>query len=187
MKKSADISERELAALCAKGERPAMRELYNRYAAKLAALCSRYSDGPVEGMDLMHDTMVKVFKTIGKYNYTGEGSLYAWLRKVAINMAIDRIRRERRLDISSLDDDPVEIEEDGAGDITTIPNSALRKMISSLPEAKRLIFNMFCIEGFSHKEIAEMLNILPGASSSTLAKAKKSLARMINEYLEQEK
>ena len=174
----------ELASRCAKGERLAMRELYNRYAARLTALCTRYSNGPVEGMDLMHDVMVKAYKTIGKYKYTGEGSLYSWLSKVAVNMAIDRIRKEHRLDTSSIEDIVFDIEDSCEEDITCIPNSAMREMISRLPEVKRLVFNMFYMEGLSHKVIADKLGIQLGSSTSILAKAKKLMSEMIKAYLE---
>ncbi len=184
MKKGTDTGEQELAKRCAKGERIALKELYIRYAAKLNALCSRYSEGPEEGMDLMHETMLKVFETIGKYSYKGEGSLYAWIRRIAVNLAIDRLRKENKIDIVSLEDVPLDFIAPEPSDLKMIPEPVLRGFISSLPVSKRIIFNMFCIEGLSHKEIAFRLGITEGASTSSLAKAKRSLAKMINDYLE---
>ena len=183
LKKGIEIDEQELAERCAKGERPAMKELYSRYAARLSALCSRYSDGPTEGMDIMHDTMVKVFRKIGMYRYNGEGSLYSWLSRLAVNTAIDRLRKEGRLRVISFREDFPESEEAEQNEIISVPGPEIRSMIRKLPETKRIIFNMFCIEGFSHKEIAERLGITERASTSILAKAKKSLAVMVKEYL----
>lgn len=187
LEKGKKIGERELVALCANGDKSAMKELYNRYAARLCALCSRYSCGPEEGMDLMHDAMAKAFKMIDKYKYSGEGSLYAWLRSVAVNLAIDRLRKEKRLEISTFSESLPDVTAPEIIEITKIPNSVLRGLISRLPESKKMIFNMFCLEGLSHKEIASRLGITERGSTSALAKAKKELAVMIKDYWDKEK
>ena len=183
VEKTAEIGEEELAARCAKGEQSARRELYIRYAARLNALCSRYSDGPAEGMDLMHDAMCKVFDTIGRYQYRGDGSLYAWISRVAVHLAIDRMRKEKKLSIVSTGDDLPDVEAPEPTEIDRIPASVLQGFISSLPTAKRLIFNMFCVDELSHQEIARQLGITEGASRSTLSKAKKALADMVKDYM----
>ncbi len=169
------IDERELALLCSKGDSEAIRELYNRYAARLRAVCSRYSGGPVEGMDLTHDTIIKALREIGRFNYKGKGSLFAWLKKLAVNLAIDRLRRDGRLDLHNLTEDILIAEPPEPEVMRSVPLTELLRMISELPEAKRLVFNMFCFDGFSHKEIASRLGISEKSSSSTLAKAKKLL------------
>lgn len=186
MKNYAEIDEQELAERCAKRERPAMKELYSRYAARLCILCSRYSNGPVEGKDLMHDTMVKAFKKIGMYRYNGEGSLYSWLSRLAVNTAIDRLRKEGRLKFISFKEEIPDTDVSEPNNITSVPGQEIRRMVRKLPDTKRVIFNMFCIEGFSHKEIAATLGITERASSSMLAKAKKSLAAMVKDYLKKE-
>ena len=186
MEKTAKIGEQELAALCAKGDSSARKELYMRYAARLAALCSRYSDRPEDGMDLMHDTMCKVFDTISRYQYRGKGSLYAWISRVAVHLAIDRMRKRKRLETMTLDDDIPDLEAPSPTDIDHVPQSVLLGFISELPTAKRLIFNMYCIDGLPHREIARHLGITEGASSSMLAKAKKILAGQIKDYLKKD-
>lgn len=184
MEHVSEISEQKLALLCAEGDREAQRELYRRYATKLTALCSRYSAGPSEGMDLMHDAMIKALHQIGRYHYMGEGSLFKWLCRLAINMSVDKFKRERRLETSDttfeIPDQTAPSQEETRG----VPLDVLQRMVSSLPGSKRLVFNMFCIDGFSHKEIGEKLGITEKTSSSTLAKAKKTLAWMIKEYNE---
>ena len=172
--------------LCAKGDRSAMRELYNRYAARLSALCSRYANGPEEGMDLMHDTMAKAFGKMGQYRYRGEGSLYSWLSRMAVNLAIDRLRKEGRLGVPVSEEAIPDIPDPPAEEVRSIPLQDLQSMITSLPDSKRVVFNMFCVDGFSHREIAEKLGITEKTSSSTLAKAKKMLSRMIHEYKEKQ-
>jgi len=178
------ISEQRLAFLCAKGDRDAQRELYRRYATRLIALCSRYSTGPSEGKDLMHDAMIKALHQIGQYNYRGEGSLFRWLCRLAINTSIDKFRKEVKFDWSDSDIETLEWTTPSPEQIKEVPLEVLQRMISSLPDSKRLVFNMYCVDGFSHKEIGEKLGITEKASSSTLAKAKKMLVRMIKEYNE---
>ena len=168
--------------LCAKGDRSAMRELYNRYAARLSALCSRYANGPEEGMDLMHDTMAKAFGKMGQYRFRGNGSLYSWLSRMAVNLAIDRLRKEGRLGIQVSEDMIPDVPDPPAEEVRSIPLPDLQAMIASLSDSKRVVFNMFCVDGFSHREIAEKLGITEKTSSSTLARAKKTLSRMIGDY-----
>ena len=187
MEKAAEIGEQELAARCARGEQSARKELYMRYAARLSALCSRYAGGPAEGMDLMHDTMFKVFGAIGKYQYRGEGSLYAWICRMAVHLAIDRLRKEKKLEISPLDDRLPEVKAPEPADIDRIPASVLNGFIAELPAVKRVIFNMACVEDLPHKEIASQLGITEGASRSMLTKAKKTLAGMIRDYMDKNK
>ena len=154
-----------------------------RYAARLNALCSRYSDGSAEGMDLMHDAMCKVFDTIGRYQYRGEGTLYAWISRVAVHLAVDRLRKERKLSMAPAGDDIPDVEAPEAADVERIPLPVLQGFIASLPTAKRLIFNMSCVDGLSHQEISRQLGITEGATRSMLAKAKKALAKKVKDYL----
>ena len=186
MKKGLEIGEKDLAMLCAKGDRSAMRELYNRYAARLSALCSRYADGAEEGKDLMHDTMVKAFGKMGQYRYQGEGTLYSWLSRMAVNLCIDRMRKEGRLGVPVSEEMIPDVPDPPAEEVRMIPLQDLQAMIASLPDSKRVVFNMFCVDGFSHREIAEKLGIAEKTSSSTLARAKKMLSRMIQEYKEKQ-
>ena len=171
---------------CAKGDRSAMRELYNRYAARLSALCSRYANGAEEGKDLMHDTMAKAFGKMDRYRFRGNGSLYSWLSRMAVNLAIDRLRKEGRLGIQVSEDVIPDVPDPPTEEVRSIPLQDLQAMIASLPDSKRVVFNMFCVDGFSHREIAEKLGITEKTSSSTLARAKKMLSRMILEYKKNE-
>lgn len=182
MKQGLNIGEKDLAALCAKGDRSAQRELYNRYAARLSVLCSRYANGAEEGKDLMHDTMAKAFRKMGQFRYRGEGSLYSWLSRMAVNLAIDRLRKEGRLGVPVSEEAIPDIPDPPAEEVRSIPLPDLQAMIAALPDSKRVVFNMFCVDGFSHREIAEKLGITEKTSSSTLARAKKTLSRMIEEY-----
>ena len=174
------MSERELSTLCSKSERSAFKELYTRYAARVLALCFRYVNDRQEAEDLMHDTMVKVFGSFGRFRYRGEGSLYSWIRRIAVNLSIDRIRRRNFMDPAPLKEEDLVTDE---AVIDDIPIPVLTRMIASLPESQRLILNLYCIDGLSHKEISDLLGIKPKTSSSLLAKAKRLLNEEVTRYL----
>ena len=178
------VSEQELALRCAKNEREAQGELYARYASALYALCFRYLGDKEEAQDLMHDAMIKAMDSISKFHYNGEGSLYSWLRRLTVNVAIDRLREMSKLRLvpldSSTDSDDSEQEDDN---VDAIPAAVMLDMVASLPLVKRTVFNMYCIEGFSHKEIAEKMNITEKGSASILAKARAQLRDSVNDYL----
>jgi RNA polymerase sigma-70 factor (ECF subfamily) len=105
---------------------------------------------------------------------------------MAVNLCIDRLRKEGRLGIPVSEDVLLDVEDPPAEEVNSIPLQELQAMIASLPDTKRVIFNMFCVDGFSHREIAEQLGIAEKSSSSLLARAKKSLSRMIHEYMEKQ-
>lgn len=177
------LDEKELARYCRQKDRLAEDELYNRYAARLYTLCRRYCGDPEEAKDLMMEGLVKALGKIGAWEYSGKGSLFAWISKVTLNTILDNLRK-KRLKIISLDfyqnEDVPEPLEEG---LDTVPREKLLEMISNLPEMRRAIFNLFCIEGYSHKEISEALGISEKNSASSLAKARRQLKKAINEYL----
>ena len=175
------IEDNELARLCSRGDEKARHELYTRYAAYLFALCIRYVGDRELARDLMHDAMIKIFDSVGKYKPTG--SLKSWCGRVAVNMVIDHLRKSRRLETVSIDQTQEKIPEPQNEEIAKIPKTELMRMVDQLPETKRVIFNLFCVEGYSHKDIAEMLNIKEKTSSSLLFKARAQLAENVRDYI----
>ena len=176
-----NIEDIELAKLCSRGDDKARKELYTRYAAYLYALCIRYAGDRELARDLMHDAMIKIFDTVGKYRPTG--SLKSWCARVTVNMVIDHMRKSRRLDLVPLEHTQEKIPEPQNEEVAKIPKAELMRMVGELPETKRVIFNLFCVEGYSHKDIAEMLNIKEKTSSSLLFKAREQLAENVREYI----
>lgn len=178
------IAERQLATMCSKGNEEARRELYDLYSTGLYALCLRYISDNEAARDLLHDAFIRIFDKIGRFSYSGEGSLRAWMSRIASNMAIDLLRKEKKLQILSLDNNLLpEIQEESFPDPANIPEAVLLKMVESLSESKKLIFNMYCIDGYSHREIAERCGISEKGSASILAKARKELAQMVIRYI----
>jgi len=176
-----NIEDLELAKLCARGDEKARKELYTRYAGSLYALCIRYVGDRELARDLMHDSMIKVFDTIGKYRPTG--TLKSWVSRVTVNLVIDHLRRSRHFEMTSLDERQEKIPEPAKEDMRYVPKEELMSMVGRLPETKRVIFNLFCVEGYSHKDIAAMLGIKEKTSSSLLFKAREQLAAEVREYL----
>jgi len=178
-----DLDERELAKACSSGERMAEDELYRRYAARVYTLCRRYSDDADEAKDLMQDALIRALDKIHTFTFTGKGSLYGWISRIAINLSLNHIKRRLRrttpLDFSRADNIPEPAEEE----MERISEEKLLEMISRLPRLRRTVFNLYCIEGYSHKEIGKALGISEKGSASALAKAKRQLKEEINLYM----
>lgn len=178
-----ELNEQELAGLCSQNDRQAKEELYIRYAARLYTLCRRYSGSADDAKDLMQDVLIKVFDKISTFKYFGKGSLYAWISRVAVNAALNDIRGRKLLFISLEKVLPDSTPDPLAEEVERIPHEKLLELISGLPQTQRAIFNMYCIEKYSHKEIAAMLNITETGSASMLAKARARLKKRINDYI----
>ena len=181
LKESVNIEDLELARLCARGDDKARKEMYTRYAGSLYAICIRYVGDRELARDLMHDSMIRIYDTIGKYRPTG--TLKSWMSRVTVNLVIDHIRKARKFQIVSLEGEQEKIPEPSAEEVRTIPKDQLMRMVSELPETKRVIFNLFCVEGYSHKDISQMLGIKEKTSSSLLFKAREQLAGKVKDYL----
>ena len=179
------VSESELALRCARKDSEAQSELYTRYAGRLYAVCFRYTGDRDDAQDLMHDAMIKAMESIGSFHYNGEGSLYAWLRRLAVNVSIDRLRELGRYQTVSLDStmEAIVSESQDEDDVDSIPAQVMLDMIAALPDVRRTVFNMYCIDGFSHKDIAKALGISESGSTSILAKARASLRKALTCYL----
>lgn len=181
------LSEKELVSGCIRKDRNAQGELYARYASRLYTLCLRYLEDTEEARDLMHDSMIKALDNIKSFRNDSEGSLYVWLRKITLNMVFDTLRQNNRFREISLelisDDDLQNVEDSDDEPAQEIPESVLKQAISMLTPVRRAVFNMYYIDGFSHKEIAKALDITERGSTSILAKARTSVRKAITDYL----
>ncbi len=167
------------------GDRGAQHELYNLYAATLMAIAMRYLGERSIAEDMLHDAFIKIFHSIGRFTYRGEGSLKAWMCRIMVNVSLEYLRENRNktlsLDSMSGNQEPqaqTEIE------ASRVPQNILLQFIAELPPGYRTVFNLFCIEGYSHREIARELKINEKSSSSQLLRAKRILADKIKSYIE---
>jgi RNA polymerase sigma factor (sigma-70 family) len=164
---------------CIKGKRKYQKKLFEMFYGKMMGVCMRYAKDQDEAQDMVQNGFIKIFKKLDVYNF--EGSLEGWIRRIMVNTAIDQIRKNKR-DPFSIEDDQriqnieeeVPFSEDDEEETKIHAEHAIRA-ISNLSPAYRTVFNMYVMEGFTHKEIAEYLRISEGTSKSNLAKAKQKL------------
>ena len=162
------------------GSRLAMRKLYDQYSGYAMAVGLRYVPDRDDLKDVLQNSFIKIFSSIGGYEYRGEGMLKAWIAKIVANEALDFIKKSSRMVFTT--DIPDE-EADEEPDVERVPQEALVEMIGRLPEGYRMVLNMYVFGQMSHKEIAAKLGISASTSASQFFHAKKMLAKMINEYL----
>lgn len=174
--------EQDIAERLGKGDPQAGKLLYETYARWLLGVCLRYVGDRATAEDLLHDGFVRILTHANQFGWQGEGSLKGWLFRVQQHTILMYLRQQGRLDeMLSLDDvsatDIVDPE-------TTrdIPRAVLMKFIAQLPAGYRTVFNMFVIDGLSHKEIARMLGIKEKTSASQLVHARRLLASRINQW-----
>ena len=182
------LTEQELALGCVRNDRDAQGELYARYSSRLYAICLRYIEDREEARDLMHDCMIKAMDNFKSFRYVSEGSLYAWLSRITVNMAINRLKessRFRQIPFEHVSGDELDNAlEPEAESVRKIPDDVLDKLIAELPPVRRTVFNMYCIDGYSHHDIARALGITERTSTSVLAKARASLKKALMNYID---
>lgn len=155
------------------------------FYGKMMAICYRYAKDSDEAQDMVQNGFIKVFKKLDVYNF--DGSLEGWIRRIMVNTAIDQIRKNKRDPFAIEDEARLQnIEEEIPFDsdenefYSKLKAETAIKAISELSPAYRMVFNMYVIEGFTHKEIAEYLDISEGTSKSNLAKAKQKLRAQLS-------
>lgn len=179
------MEEQILAEGCREGDAAARKELYDRYAGRLFAICMRYAGDRASAEDLLHDAFLKIYGAFDRFSYRGPGSLRAWIERITVNVALEWLRNRNRLGCVALDEGKAAaaIAEPAPSEVARVPREVLMRFVSELPEGYRAVFNLYCIEEYSHREIAGMLGINEKSSSSQLFRARALLARRIKDYL----
>jgi RNA polymerase sigma-70 factor (ECF subfamily) len=150
--------------------------LFEKHAGKMMGVCLRYAQDNMEAEDMLQDAFIKVFQYITQFKF--EGSFEGWVRRIVVNTAIRHLER-KKMSFKEIDDHSPNNPQIDAQAYTHLGEDDLLKLISQLPEGYRLVFNLNVIEGYSHDEIADMLNIQAGTSRSQLVKARKMLQNQI--------
>ncbi|MDH6357176.1 sigma-70 family RNA polymerase sigma factor [Parabacteroides sp. PF5-9] len=172
------MSEQQLIEGCRKGNRNAQKELYDTYSRKMMGVCLRYVNDRETARDLLQDGFVKVFTSI--HSYSGNGSFEGWMRKIFVNCALEYLRKSDVLRDATDLEYSTELVQPASSAISDISAKELLKLVQELPDGFRMVFNLFAIEGYSHKEIGEMLHITESTSRSQFTRAKQLLQRKIN-------
>ena len=171
---------------CANGDRVCQKKIYTLYYQKMMGVCLRYSKDQDEAKDILHDGFLKVFDSVHKYNF--KGSFEGWVRRIIVNTTVDFFRKNK-IKSKSLDyeADILDLESWNEQDDTSMFNQfnmqEVMAEIQNLSPAYRTVFNMFVLEEYSHKEIADQLGISVNASKSNLSKAKINLRKVFLEKL----
>jgi len=175
------ISESDLIKGSIAGDRRMQEELYRRFAPKMYAVCLRYANNTDDAQDLLQEGFIKVYKNL--HRFRAEGSFEGWVRRVFVNTSIEHFRK-KSAQLSSVSEKEENTIEDA--DITALDSLAEKDIINIVQELSpgyRTVFNLYVVEGYSHKEIGELLGISEGTSKSQLARAKSILQKKVTQYL----
>lgn len=172
-----NLREESILAGCKKNDRKAQEQLYRMYADEMYKVCLAYEKDRDEVKDILQESFIKVFRSIEKYDR--KGPLKAWVRRIVVNTAIDHFRKRKEVDAF--------VDVETIAEITPEPGERyggqgfkdILKMVMRLPEGARMVFNLFALEGYSHKEIAEKLSISEGTSKSQYSRARQLLQQWV--------
>lgn len=170
-------NEKQLVKKAQKGERLAQKAIYKKYAPKMLSVCRMYVHDLHFAEDVLLRGFLKVFNNLNQFAF--KGSLEGWIRRIITREAIDFIRTQKQLDLSK------DLENQPQLSVNAVESQDelifIQRLIDELPEGYKVVFVLFCVEGYKHKEIAKMLNISVGTSKSQLAKARKELQKKLNQ------
>jgi RNA polymerase sigma-70 factor (ECF subfamily) len=166
------LTEQEIISGVLKANRAAQKALFDQYAGRMMALCNRYTTDRDQAQDFLQEGFIRVFKYIGQFRQ--EGSFEGWMRRIFVSVILRELSKQKMLfsDLELAVSQEPAIEPDA---ISRISEAELQGMIRSMPPGYRTVFNLFVIEGYSHEEIAELLQIQPATSRVQLMKARKYL------------
>jgi RNA polymerase sigma-70 factor (ECF subfamily) len=179
-----NISESDLIKGCIENDRRLQQELYNRFAAKMYGVCLRYAGNADDAQDILQDGFIKVFRKLDSFRR--EGSFEGWVRRIFVNTAIEHFRRRNYMQpVTEREESLIEAKTLSALD--GMNEKDILKLVQELSPGYRTVFNLYVVEGYTHKEIAAMLDITEGTSKSQLSRAKVILQDMIRQHTSIEK
>lgn len=171
------MTDEQIVQGCIQKNAIAQKHLYEKFARKMMGVCLRYADNHEEAEDVLQNAFVSVFQNIEAFK--GTGSLEGWIRKIMVNTALTNIRKNKKLK-QNIELESVEFMLPSTNHITeNFAAKDLLKIIQTLPTGFKTVFNLYAIEGYSHKEIGEMLGISEGTSKSQYSRAKAYLQKLI--------
>ena len=171
------MNEQQLINGCIKGDRLAQKELYDKYSRKMMGVCLRYVNDRETARDILQEGFVKLFNNVDSYSQ--EGPFEAWMRKVFVNSALEYLRRMDILKEAVSLDQVAEASSYSHSALAELEAQELLKIVQDLPAGFRTVFNLFAIEGYSHKEISDMLGITESTSRSQYTRARQLLQKKV--------
>ena len=178
-----NITESDLINGCLKDDRRMQEELYRRFSPRMYAVCLRYAGNAEEAQDILQEGFIKVFKKLDSFR--NEGSFEGWIRRIFVNTAIEHFRRKKYLmPVTEREENTIE-----GKYLSVLDNLAaadIMALVQELSPGYRTVFNMYVVEGYSHKEIGDILGISEGTSKSQLSRAKVILQDMVKKYIDKQ-
>lgn len=168
---------------CKRNKPEAQRSLYELLAPKLMATCLRYVKNKYEAQDYLQESFIRIFSNINSFK--DKGSFEGWARRVTVNVILKDFQRKNALKNSIDIEETYDVSDAQASIISKISHAETLDLLSYLPEGKKLVFNLYVIEGYAHKEIAEILGVSESTSKSQLSKAK-DILKALHEKVNQE-
>lgn len=175
------LSDSDLIKGSIAGDRHIQELLYKKFSDKMYGVALRYAGDESDAHDIMQDGFIKVFKNLEKFR--SEGSFEGWIRRIIVNTSIEHFRRKRKA-YSITESQENNIEDVSLDAMDVLDTKDLMQIINQLPPGYKMVFNMHIIEGYSHKEIADILGITEGTSKSQLARAKGVLRKILEERVQ---
>jgi RNA polymerase sigma factor (sigma-70 family) len=176
------ISESDLVEGCRAGDRKLQKELYERYAPKMFGVCLRYAGATEEAEDILQEGFVKVFNKINSFR--GEGSFEGWIRRIVVNTAIEHFRRKTYLQPVTEKEEQT-VESDYLSVLDNLAEKDIIGLVQRLSPGYRSVFNLYVVEGYTHKQIGELMGISEGTSKSQLSRAKSILQDLVRKHLDE--
>ncbi|HRE75284.1 MAG TPA: RNA polymerase sigma factor [Flavobacteriales bacterium] len=171
------MTDEQLIKECLSGRPSAQKTLYERFSRKMMGVCIRYSSSYEEAQDVLQDGFVKVFEKLG--TYSGNGSFEGWVRRIMVNTALDSWRKNKQeREMQDIDEVGYGLSS-GEDIVSNITAEDLLAILQTIPSGYRMVFNLYVIEGYSHKEIGEMLNITESTSKSQFSRARSYLMNIL--------
>lgn len=167
---------------CVKGSPKARKELFRQYHKILLGTCLRYSRDKSEAEDLLHEGFMQIYSSIASYSHSG--SFEGWMKKIMVYTAIDHFRKNKKEYYHENIDDYNHMASDDLDALKNLAAKEIIELIQTLPQGYRMVFNLFAIEGYSHKEISEKLQIAESTSKSQVRKARIWLMKKLNNNYE---
>ncbi len=179
-----NIPESDLITGCIEGDRRMQEELYRRFSPRMYSVCLRYAGNAEEAEDILQEGFIKIFKKLSSFR--GDGSFEGWIRRIFVNTAIEHFRRKRYLQpVTEKEENTIE------GKFLSVLDNLAEKdildLVRKLSPGYRTVFNMYVVEGYTHKEIGDILGISEGTSKSQLSRAKVILQDMVRTMIDQRK
>jgi RNA polymerase sigma factor (sigma-70 family) len=172
-----DYLEQQLISECLIGDRAAQKRLYELYSGKMMAVCLRYCRDRETAKDLLHDGFLKVYTHLDSFK--GAGSFEGWIRRIMVNTSLEYLRKQNdegyHLDV----EEAYSLSDGDIGALEKMQAEELIRIIQQLPDTYRTTFNLFVVEGYSHKEIAEVMNITESSSRVYLTRARQMLQSLL--------